>query len=167
MKWSRWVVLLAFALGATAGAVAVEGSLSLHPKTRANLEAAMKGEAFAAAKYQMFADRARRSGHPEIAKLFEDAAKQEHDEHLAEEAKLAGLPGNDADNLRNAIAGEDYEATTMYRQFAEQARAAGDKAAADRFEEIRRDEAKHRDAFRKALEGLQKGVGGAGQQGQR
>jgi rubrerythrin len=45
---------------------------------------------------------------------------------------------------------------TMYREFAEQAAAAGDKAAADRFEEIRHDEMKHRDAFRAALAQVEK-----------
>ncbi len=56
--------------------------------------------------------------------------------------------GSDADNLKDAIKGESYEVDTMYRKFAEQAKTAGDKAAADRFEEIRRDEMSHRDAFR-------------------
>ena len=39
----------------------------------------------------------------------------------------------------------------MYRNFAQQAAAAGDKSAADRFEEIRHDEMGHRDAFKAAL----------------
>lgn len=39
----------------------------------------------------------------------------------------------------------------MYRKFAQQAAAAGDKAAADRFEEIRHDEMAHRNAFKAAL----------------
>ena len=43
---------------------------------------------------------------------------------------------------------------TMYRQFAEQAYAAGDDAAGALFEEIRRDEMRHRDAFTAALEKL-------------
>jgi len=40
--------------------------------------------------------------------------------------------------------------------FAEQAGAVGDKAAADRFEEIRHDEMKHRDRFNEALAKLAK-----------
>ena len=39
----------------------------------------------------------------------------------------------------------------MYREFAQQAAAAGDKAAADRFEEIRHDEMARRNAFKGAL----------------
>jgi rubrerythrin len=42
----------------------------------------------------------------------------------------------------------------MYRDFAEQAFAAGEKAVGDRFEEIRHDEMKHRDAFKEALSKL-------------
>jgi rubrerythrin len=59
--------------------------------------------------------------------------------------------GSDADNLKDAMNGESYEVETMYREFAEKAAAAGDKAVAERFEEIRRDEMKHRDAFKAAL----------------
>jgi rubrerythrin len=39
----------------------------------------------------------------------------------------------------------------MYRDFAQQTRDAGDKAAANSFDEIRHDEMKHRDAFKEAL----------------
>jgi rubrerythrin len=42
----------------------------------------------------------------------------------------------------------------MYREFAEQAEKAGEHEAAQRFEEIRKDEAKHRDAFAAALTSL-------------
>jgi rubrerythrin len=44
----------------------------------------------------------------------------------------------------------------MYRDFADQAFAAGEKAVGDRFEEIRQDEMKHRDAFKAALSSLTK-----------
>ena len=60
-----------------------------------------------------------------------------------------------------ALSGANHAATGAYRQLAEQARAAGDVAAADRFDEIRRDEMKHRAVFQAALQRLQ-GTGGAG-----
>ena len=44
----------------------------------------------------------------------------------------------------------------MYRTFADEAVAAGDKSAGERFEEIRKDEMKHRDAFKTALLGVEK-----------
>ena len=44
----------------------------------------------------------------------------------------------------------------MYRDFAEQAFSTGDKAVGDRFDEIRHDEMKHREAFKEALAKLEK-----------
>lgn len=126
----------------------------LHPKTKANLSTAMHGEAFAFAKYTMFAEQARRNGNTELADLFEKTAKMEHLEHLREHAELAGVVGSEQENLKDAIKGEDYETKTMYPQFAKEARAVGDLAAAKRFEEVGRDEATHRDEFEHALTAL-------------
>ena len=116
----------------------------------------MHGEAFAYAKYMLFAERARKTGNPELAQLLEKTAKEELLEHFAEEAALAEIVRGDAENLEDAIAGESYEVDAMYRDFAEQAFSAGDKAVGDRFEEIRHDEMKHRDAFKEALSKLAK-----------
>ena len=123
-------------------------------QTQQNLSTAMHGEAFAYVKYMLYAQEARRSGHPELADLLEKTAKTERFEHFAEEAKLAGLVRTNSANLEDAIKGESYETETMYREFAEQAEKAGDHAAAQRFEEIRKDEAKHRDAFMAQLANL-------------
>jgi rubrerythrin len=125
-------------------------------QTLNNLSTAMHGEAFAYAKYMLFAEQARRSGDPKLADMLEKTAKTERFEHFAEEAKLARLVGSNSDNLKDAIKGESYESDTMYREFAQQAEQAGDHAAAQRFEEIRKDEAKHRDAFNAALSDLEK-----------
>jgi rubrerythrin len=124
---------------------------ALHPQTKTNLSTAMHGEAFAFAKYTMFAEQARKNGNTEVADLFEKTAKMEHLEHLREHAELAGVVGTDQENLRDAIKGEDYETKTMYPQFAKEAKAAGDLEAAKRFEEVGRDEATHREAFEHAL----------------
>ena len=43
----------------------------------------------------------------------------------------------------------------MYLEFAQKAKVAGDTAAATRFEEIRHDEMRHRDAFKAALAKLE------------
>jgi rubrerythrin len=123
-------------------------------QTQQNLSTAMHGEAFAFAKYMLYAEHARQTGHPDLAALFENTAHTERFEHFAEEARLAGLVGSDEKNLHDAIKGESYEVETMYREFAEQASAAGDQAAAERFAEIRKDEMKHRDAYKAALEKL-------------
>lgn len=129
---------------------------SLSQKTQDNLSTAMHGEAFAYAKYLLYAHQARQHGNVELANLFRKAANTERFQHFAEEAQLAGLVGSDADNLKDAIKGESYEVEAMYREFAERAAAAGDKSAADRFEEVRHDEMGHRDAFKAALEKMER-----------
>jgi rubrerythrin len=138
------------------GRLTARSGASMNKTTMDNLSTAMHGEAFAYAKYMLYAQQARQNGNTELATLFETSAKTERFEHFAEEAKVAGLVGTDADNLKDALKGESYEVDTMYREFAQQAAAAGDKAAADLFEEIRRDEMKHRDAFKASLAQLEK-----------
>ena len=133
----------------------------MNEQTRINLLNAMQGEAFAFAKYLLFAEQARKSGNADLAALFEQTAQVERLEHFAEEAVLAGFLGSDSENLRQAISGEAYEVDTMYREFAEQAEAAGENAAADRFREIRSDEAGHLAAFRAALATIE-GMKGSG-----
>lgn len=137
------------------GRVTADEHARMHPKTMENLSTAMHGEAYAYIKYLLFAQHARKDGNPEVADLFEKTATIERMEHLREEAELAGVVGSDQENLKDAIKGESYETETMYLNFAREARAAGDLAAADRFEEIRKDEAKHRDAFNLALSKLE------------
>lgn len=148
---SAAVAALFFTLGRTTAGV--------HPtftrQTMDNLSTAMHGEAFAYAKYSLYAEHARKDGNKEVADLFERAAKMERFQHFAEEAQLAGLVRSDAENLRDAMQGESYEVDTMYFEFAQQATKAGDAAAADRFEEVRQDEMKHRDAFKAALATLE------------
>jgi rubrerythrin len=123
----------------------------LNQKTVENLSTAMHGEAFAYAKYMLYAHHARQNGDRELGDLFERTARTERFEHFAEEARLAGLVGSDADNLKDAIKGESYEVDTMYLNFSNEAAQAGDRAASERLGEIRKDEMKHRDAFKAAL----------------
>ena len=120
-------------------------------QTRQNILAAMEGEAMATARYLLYAEQARRNGRVELASLFEQTAKEELHEHFAELGALVGLVSDDDANLAAAIDGERYEFETLYRRFAAEAREAGDAAAAQRFEELRRDERKHAAAFRASL----------------
>jgi rubrerythrin len=129
-------------------------SAGITTATREDLLSAMHGEAFAYASYMLFAEVARRHGNVEIAELFEGTARTELLEHFAQQAALVGLVGGDADNLRCAIEAESHETEVLYPSYAEHARAAGDAAAADRLEEIRRDELDHLEAFREALESI-------------
>lgn len=128
------------------------------PEVQQDLETAMKGEAFAYAKYSLYAEQARARGHADIAALFERTAKTERLEHFREHAELAGfMATSDAENLRDAMKGEAYETKTMYPEMAARARKAGDAAAASRFAEIGGDESKHHDEFAAALSRLEGG----------
>ena len=132
-----------------------ETRATLNQRTLYDLSTAMHGEAFAYAKYLLYAEHARKNGNNELGDLFERTANTERFEHFAEEAQLAGLVGSDADNLKEAIQGESYEIDSMYLEFAQKAKVVGDTSAAARFEEIRRDEMVHRDAFKNALKKLE------------
>ncbi|MGZ3636266.1 MAG: ferritin family protein [Ktedonobacterales bacterium] len=94
----------------------------------------------------LYARHAGDHGEPAVADLFEQPAQTELLEHFAQESTLTGFARSDTANLRDAIAGESYEAETMYQQFEEDARADGDVAAA-RFAEVRQDKQRHRKAF--------------------
>lgn len=104
----------------------------------------------------MFAEHARQRGNTELAELLEKTAREELLEHFTEEPGLAGLVRNDAENLENAIQRESYEIETMYQTLHSKPSLRATKAVGDRFEEIRDDEIKHRDAFKKVLAKLAK-----------
>ncbi len=145
--------------GGPATAPAVSVTRVPKPQTMADLDQALRGEAFANASYRLYADQARREGHPSVARIFERAADVELGEHFPEAARLRGLVGSDTSNLQAAMKGEKYESTTMYPTFAKRARSAGDTNAAERFSEIGNDESKHGAAFGTALNVLQTGKG--------
>ncbi|SDL76658.1 rubrerythrin family protein [Nonomuraea jiangxiensis] len=148
------------ALAATTPAAPPAGKAEeLNPQTRKDLEQSMRGEAFANASYLLYAAQAQRENLPSVARLFERTAEVEFGEHFKEEAALSGLVRGDAEHLRDAIKGETYESQTMYPGFADQAKAAGDTEAADRFAEIARDEGTHAQAFETALRAVESGTG--------
>jgi rubrerythrin len=143
--------------GAAVAAAPGYAEETLNPQTKKNLETAMHGEAFANLKYQAYAEHARKSGHPQIAKLFDDNANVEASEHFAREADALGLAKSDEANLSDGVTGEQYENSKMYAQFANEADAAGDKKVAALFRQIAADEGDHYAAYKKALETLQAG----------
>ncbi|RAR61438.1 rubrerythrin [Onishia taeanensis] len=130
---------------------------SLDPQTAENLKTAMHGEAFAHLKYSDFAKKARESGHPELAKLFNQNSKVEAYEHFAREADAAGLVESDKQNLLGSMAQEHYENTKMYVSFAKQADNVGDNKVADMFRQIAADEGDHYTLYKRALKKLNNG----------
>lgn len=123
----------------------------METRTRINLEVSLAGEALAALRYILFAERAEAEGEPEVATLFRTISRQERTEHFAEIAELLGLVGSTERNLETAISGEVAEHHRLYPTYAAEARHAGDEAAAERFIELGGDEHRHADLLRGAL----------------
>jgi rubrerythrin len=126
-------------------------------KTTENLKSAFAGESQARNKYTYFAQVAKNEGYHYIAKIFEETAENEK-RHAKDEFNLLGGIGNTIANLKEAIAGEHYETTEMYPNFAKDAEAEGDTAAAILFKQIAKVEAHHRDRYTKLLEMVEKGM---------
>lgn len=143
------VAFLTAGAGSATAAVAPHGD-DLDPSTRTNVTNAMQGEALAHVTYRAYAKQADRENLPGVAALYRRTADTELREHFTEQAKLIGMVGDNAANLRDSAGGEAYEATTMYKAFAAQATADGDQEAAKRFSEIGQDEADHREKFLQA-----------------
>jgi rubrerythrin len=116
---------------------------------------ALRGEAYAHARYRLFAAAARSRGDERLASLREGMANVELDEHFAELAELAGLVGSDADNILAALQDENDEAELTYPEFAARARAAGEDAVAERFEELAADERGHAHSLESELEAIE------------
>lgn len=93
-------------------------------KTEKNLAAAFAGESQARNKYTYFASVARKEGYQQIAELFEETASNEKQHAKLWFQHLNGI-GSTAENLKAAAAGENYEWTDMYEQFARDAKKKG------------------------------------------
>lgn len=88
-------------------------------KTEANLKIAFAGESQATNKYTYYASKAKKDGYVQISKIFEETAGNER-EHAKLWFKLlhGGEVPETMANLADAAAGENYEWTEMYAQFA-------------------------------------------------
>jgi len=126
-------------------------------KTIENLKAAFAGESQARNMYTFFAKVARKEGYHYIAKIFEETAANEM-RHAKDEFTKAGLLGDTAANLQEAVNGEHYETTEMYPEFAKIAREEGNTEAAILFEQIAKVEAEHRDRYQKLLDMVKDGT---------
>jgi rubrerythrin len=89
-------------------------------KTEQNLMTAFAGESQARNKYEFYAAKAREEGYERIALFFEETARNEK-EHAEQWFKYAHGIGTTAENLVDAAAGENYEWTEMYADFAREA----------------------------------------------
>jgi len=156
MKKFKFAGLATVALAALLSFSHTGFAKDLSEQTKKNLEAAMHGEAYANLKYMTYAEKAREAGHEELAKLFEESANVEANEHFAREADALGLSKGSMKDLEDSMEGEHYENVKMYKEFAEQAAKDGDVEAAKLFEQIREDEGDHYEAYKAALNKLNK-----------
>lgn len=126
-------------------------------RTEENLREAFVGESLARNRYTFFAEIARKEGFHYIAKILEETAENEKF-HAREEFRLLRGESTTADNLKEAIGGENYEAMEMYPKFARDAELEGNRAAHILFTQIAKIEREHRDRFTKILEMVENGT---------
>ncbi len=123
-------------------------------KTEKNLAAAFAGESQARNKYTYFASVARKEGYQQIAELFEETASNEKQHAKLWFQHLNGI-GSTAENLKAAAAGENYEWTDMYEQFARDAEEEGFPGLAFQFRGVAAIEKAHEERFLKLLNNVE------------
>ncbi|MBQ3334406.1 MAG: rubrerythrin family protein [Eubacteriaceae bacterium] len=128
-------------------------------QTEKNLNTAFAGESMARNKYSYYASRAKKDGYQQIAAIFEETAANEK-EHAKLWFKLlqGGAVPDTVTNLKEAADGENYEWTTMYKEFADTADAEGFHDIADTMRLIAEVEAAHEKRYRKLLDNLDQDI---------
>lgn len=127
-------------------------------KTEANLMAAFAGESQARNKYTYYASAAKKEGYNQIAAIFEETAGNEK-EHAKLWFKLLhdGKVPDTLTNLKDAAAGENYEWTDMYAQFAAVAKEEGFDHIAYLFEAVSKIEKEHEERYNKLIDNIENG----------
>jgi rubrerythrin len=128
-------------------------------KTEANLMAAFAGESQARNKYTYFASQAKKEGYEQIADIFLETAEneKEHAKIWFKELHGGKIPKT-VENLKAAAEGENYEYTTMYKEFAETAKAEGFEQIAKLFEMVGEIEKNHEARYLALLKNIEEGV---------
>ena len=125
-------------------------------KTEQNLLAAFAGESQARNKYTYYASKAKKEGYEQIAALFMETAENEK-----EHAKLwfkyleGGEIKSTMQNLKDAAAGENYEWTDMYAEFAKVAEEEGFTELAEKFRGVAAIEKHHEERYRALLNNVE------------
>ena len=123
-------------------------------QTEKNLEAAFAGESQARNKYTYFASVAKKEGYEQIAALFLKTADNEKEHAKLWFKELKGI-GNTPENLAAAAAGENYEWTDMYKEFAETAEKEGFPELAAKFRLVAAIEKHHEERYRALLKNIE------------
>ena len=138
-------------------------------QTEKNILTAFAGESQARNRYTYFASKAEKEGYVQISHLFLETAdnEKEHAKRLFKfleggEAEIAasfpaGVIGNTPENLKSSAAGENYEHTTMYPEFARIADEEGFPAVADVMRAIAVAEKQHEKRYLGLLNNIEEG----------
>jgi len=147
-------------------------------QTIRNLTKAFIGESQARNRYTYYAKVAQKEGYEQIGAIFFETAEQEkihakrlfeHIQELKEkigdsdlseivvEASSPNAYGTTAENLKAAAAGENYEHTKMYPEFAKVAKEDGLDKIANRLLAIAQAEEHHEERYKKLLAQLEAG----------
>ena len=123
-------------------------------KTEKNLATAFAGESQARNKYSYFASVAKKEGFEQIAAIFEQTANNEKEHAKMWFKALDGL-GDTKQNLEAAAAGENYEWTEMYADFAREAEEEGFTDLAAKFRMVAAIEKAHEERYRALLNNVE------------
>ena len=123
-------------------------------KTEANLRAAFAGESQARNQYTFFASVAKKEGYEQMAALFLKTAENEKEHAKLWLKELSGI-GDTKANLAAAAAGENYEWTDMYVQFAKDAEEEGFPELAAKFRAVGAIERAHEERYLKLLKNVE------------
>jgi rubrerythrin len=138
-------------------------------QTEKNILTAFAGESQARNRYTYFASKAKKDGYVQISTIFEETANQEK-EHAKRLFKLleggeveisagfpAGVIGTTLENLQEAAAGENFEYTIMYPEFAKTAMEEGFKDIAAIFSAIAVAEKQHEKRYKDLAANIEAG----------
>ncbi len=142
-------------------------------ETLKNLVKAFAGESMARNRYTFYAKVAKDEGYIFVQRVFLETAEneKEHAENLfkfirelrgGEEAITVEIDaplvwGSTVENLRAAIAGENYEHTKMYPEFADVAEKEGYREVAERLRAIAKAEEHHEKRYKALLDAIESG----------
>ena len=126
-------------------------------QTEKNLMTAFAGESQARNKYTFYASKAKKAGYEQIAAIFTETADNEK-EHAKLWFKLLhnGEVPDTLTNLKDAAAGENFEWTDMYKNFAATAKKEGFADIAKLFEGVGKIEAEHEARYNALIENVKK-----------
>ena len=128
-------------------------------QTEKNLQAAFAGESQAYNKYGYYASVAKKEGYEKGAANFLETSKNEK-EHakIWFKALHGGSIPDTVTNLKDAAAGENYEWTDMYKEFAETADKEGFPELAFKFRAVGAIEKHHEERYKALLQKVEDGT---------